>query len=81
MARIDSNNVLIGVINDETLIDLLEEDYKEDYAMLAGMSDITEPDDPIYKSVLKRLPWLAFLLVIAGNWFVLLLANIMLVLT
>ena len=60
---VDKENKLIGVINDETLIDLLEEDLKEDYAMLAGMSDI-EVKEPIFKSVIKRLPWLAFLLVI-----------------
>ena len=60
---VDSNNTLIGVVNDETIIELLEEDYKEDYAMLAGMSDI-EVKEPIFKSVIKRLPWLAFLLVI-----------------
>ena len=61
---VDENNKLIGIVNDETLIDLLEEDYKEDYAMLAGMSDITDIDEPIYRSVVKRLPWLVFLLVI-----------------
>lgn len=60
---VNENNELIGVVNDETLIDLLEEDLKEDYAMLAGMSDI-EVKEPIFKSVIKRLPWLAFLLVI-----------------
>lgn len=62
-AVVNSENILIGVINDETLIEMLEEDLKEDYAMLAGMSDI-EIKEPILKSVVKRLPWLAFLLVI-----------------
>ena len=37
---------------------------KEDYAMLAGMSEMTDIKDPIFSSVLKRLPWLVFLLVI-----------------
>ena len=61
---LDDDGVLIGIINDETLIDLLEEEYKEDYAMLAGMGEIEDSTEPIYKSVLKRLPWLTFLLVI-----------------
>ena len=61
---VDENNVLIGIVNDETLIDLQEEEYKEDYAMLAGMSDMTELNEPIFKSIMKRLPWLIFLLVI-----------------
>lgn len=61
---LDNEGKLIGIVNDETLIDLLEEDYKEDYAMLAGISEIEDTTEPIYKSVLKRLPWLAFLLVI-----------------
>ena len=61
---LDKDGKLIGIVNDETLIDLLEEDYKEDYAMLAGISEIEDTSEPIYKSVLKRLPWLAFLLVI-----------------
>lgn len=63
-AVLDSDNQLIGIVNDENLLDLLEEEYKEDYAMLAGISDIADVDEPIFKSVVKRLPWLAFLLVI-----------------
>ena len=51
---VDKENKLIGIVNDETLIELIEEDYKEDYAMLAGMSDI-EVKEPIFKSVVKRL--------------------------
>lgn len=61
---VDKDNKLIGVVNDETLIDLFEEEYKEDYAMLAGMSEMTDSKDPIFSSVIKRLPWLVFLLVI-----------------
>ena len=61
---LDESGQLIGIVNDETLINLLEEEYKEDYAMLAGISEIEDTSEPIYKSVLKRLPWLAFLLVI-----------------
>lgn len=63
-AVLDSDNQLIGIVNDENLLDLVEEEYKEDYAMLAGISDIADVDEPIFKSVVKRLPWLAFLLVI-----------------
>ena len=63
-AVLDSDEQLIGIVNDETLIDLLEEDYKEDYAMLAGISEIEDTNEPIFKSVTKRLPWLALLLVI-----------------
>ena len=61
---LNNEGILIGIINDETLIDLLEEEYKEDYAMLAGMGEIEDTTEPIYKSVVKRLPWLAFLLII-----------------
>lgn len=63
-AVLDSDEQLIGIVNDETLIELIEEDYKEDYAMLAGISEIEDTNEPIVKSVTKRLPWLAFLLVI-----------------
>ena len=61
---LDRRGILIGIVNDETLIELVEEEYKEDYAMLAGISEIEDTTEPIYKSVLARLPWLAFLLVI-----------------
>ena len=61
---LDRRGLLIGIVNDETLIGLVEEEYKEDYAMLAGISEIEDTTEPIYKSVLARLPWLAFLLVI-----------------
>ena len=61
---LDNDGKLIGIVNDETLIELLEEEYKEDYAMLAGVGEILDTTEPIFKSVTKRLPWLAFLLII-----------------
>lgn len=61
---LDENDILIGVVNDETIIEIFEDEYKEDYARLAGMSEIQDAEVPLHQSVLKRLPWLAFLLVI-----------------
>ena len=63
-AVLNNAGELIGIVNDETLIDLVEEEYREDYAMLAGISEIEDTTEPIYKSIFKRLPWLAFLLII-----------------
>ena len=63
-AVLDSESKLIGIVNDETLVEILEEDLKEDYAMLAGIADVDSIDEPVFKSAIKRLPWLVLLLFI-----------------
>ena len=39
-------------------------ELEEDYAMLGGLAEETDPHESLFKSIKKRLPWLSMLLVI-----------------
>lgn len=59
---LDSENRLIGVLILEEVMDLLEEEFSEDYAKLAGLLSPDDLEEPVGKSLGKRLPWLVILL-------------------
>ena len=53
---------LLGVITTQDMLDLLDAELSEDYAKLAALSSEDDASEPLFKSALKRLPWLAVLL-------------------
>ncbi len=55
---------LIGVITSSDVIEAVEEEFEEDYAKLAGLSKEEDIDEPYFKSLKKRVPWLVLLLVL-----------------
>ena len=55
-------NVLIGVITASDIVEAVDEEFSDDYAKLAGLTSEEDLDEPILKSVGKRLPWLFILL-------------------
>lgn len=59
---LDEDNRLIGVVTAQDLTELVDEALVEDYAKLAGLTEEEELDEPLKKSIGKRLPWLAILL-------------------
>jgi len=59
---LDQDNKLCGVIISQDVIELLTDEMNEDYAKLAGLSSKEDLNEPIFKSVKKRLPWLIVLL-------------------
>lgn len=59
---LDSRNRLIGVITSQNIVEMVDEALGEDYAKLAGLSSEEDINEPIKKSVRKRLPWLIILL-------------------
>lgn len=61
---LDSENRLQGVLTSHDMNDLIDEAMEEDYARLAGLSAQEDLREPIVKSLGKRLPWLAVLLVL-----------------
>lgn len=61
---LDSENKLLGVLNSQTLTDLVGDVLADDYAKLAGLSSEEDLGEPLKKSVGKRLPWLIVLLVL-----------------
>lgn len=59
---LDADNKLKGVLISQDIADLIGDMMGEDYAMLAGLSSEEDLNEPMKKSVIKRLPWLTVLL-------------------
>ena len=56
------NNALLGVITANDITDLVDEEISDDYAKLAAMSAEQDPDETLFTSMKKRVPWLVALL-------------------
>ncbi len=61
---LDEEHHLLGVISVEEMLDILDEEYGEDYARLGGLSEGEELEESPLQSMKKRLPWLGVLLVL-----------------
>lgn len=59
---LDNNNGIIGVITAQSIIEVVDEELGEDYAMLAGLTAEEDLKEPLSQSMKKRLPWLFVLL-------------------
>jgi magnesium transporter len=56
------NQVLLGVITSNDIIELVDEEISDDYAKLAAMTSEQEDDETLFSSMKKRVPWLIALL-------------------
>lgn len=61
---LDENNMLIGVITAQDIMEMTEEELTDDYAKLAGLTSGEDMSETLIKSISKRLPWLLILLVL-----------------
>lgn len=61
---LDNENKLIGVLTSQTIMELVDDEMSEDYAKFAGLSSEEDLNEPLRKSIMKRLPWLVVLLVL-----------------
>lgn len=59
---LDDEGRILGVVTARDLIELLGEEWGEDYAKLGGLSTEEDLSEPVLRSVLKRSPWLCALL-------------------
>lgn len=59
---LDNNNRLLGVITARSVIEVVDDEMGEDYARLAGLTAEEDLNEPLRKSMKKRLPWLLVLL-------------------
>ena len=59
---LDEDKKLIGVITTQDILDLATAELTEDYARLAALTSDEDMSEPVFKSVAKRIPWLAVLL-------------------
>jgi magnesium transporter len=55
---VDDNNVLLGRITIDDIVDLLKEEADKDYQMAAGLTQDVDSDDSIFELTQARLPWL-----------------------
>lgn len=55
---VDTNNVLLGRITIDDIVDVLKEEADKDYQLAAGISQDVEADDTIFQLIKARLPWL-----------------------
>lgn len=69
---LDRENRIIGVLTASELAELTRDEIGEDYAKLAGLAAEEELQEPLKRSVGKRLPWLLvlFALGLAVSWVV-----------
>ena len=59
---LDANNRLKGVLTSQDITQLVDDEMGEDYARLAGLSAEEDLQEPLKRSIGKRLPWLMILL-------------------
>lgn len=59
---LDRDNKVIGVITSSEIVDVVSEELEEDYAKLAGLTAQEDLEEPLLKSLQKRLPWLVSLM-------------------
>jgi magnesium transporter len=55
---VDNNNVLLGRITIDDIVDLLKEEADKDYQLAAGLTQDVDSDDSIFDLTRARLPWL-----------------------
>ena len=58
----EMQNRLLGVITAQSIIQVVDDEMGEDYAMLAGLTAEEDLAEPLGQSMKKRLPWLFVLL-------------------
>lgn len=61
---LNNEKILVGVITHDDALDVTYEEFEDDYAKLAGISEEDSIDETLFKSVKKRIPWLIILLVL-----------------
>lgn len=61
---LDGDDRLIGVITAQDIVEVVDEEFSEDYAKLAGLTEEEELREPLLMSIRKRIPWLLVLLVL-----------------
>lgn len=61
---INQHGQVVGSITSDDIIESLGEEFSEDYAKLGGLSKAEDLEEPVFKSVWKRIPWLVTLLIL-----------------
>ena len=65
IAVLNKKKELIGIITLSDIMEIMEDELQEDYNKFAGVNVDNDLNEPVFKSVYKRIPWLFVLLVIS----------------
>ena len=60
----EESGKILGVITSHDIVEIVDDELAEDYARLAALGSEENTREPVFKSVVKRLPWLALLLLL-----------------
>lgn len=60
---LDNDNRVIGVVTAHDIIEMVDEEMGEDYAMFAGLTAEEDLNESLLQSMRKRVPWLIVLFV------------------
>ncbi len=55
---VDENDVLIGRITIDDVVDVIKDEAEKDYQMMSGLTDDVESSDSVYRLTRARIPWL-----------------------
>lgn len=55
---LDENMTLLGRITIDDVVDVIQEEATEDYALASGLSEAVESDDKVWEVTRARIPWL-----------------------
>lgn len=55
---VDENQMLLGRITIDDIVDVIKEEAEKDYQLAAGITQEVEADDRIFDHIKARLPWL-----------------------
>ncbi|MUU79390.1 magnesium transporter [Winogradskyella endarachnes] len=55
---VDNNQILLGRITIDDIVDVLKEEADKDYQLAAGITQDVEADDSVWELTKARLPWL-----------------------
>ncbi len=61
---LDDDDVIIGVITSQDIVEVVDDEMGEDYAKLAGLTAEEDLDETLFESMKKRMPWLIALLLL-----------------
>ncbi len=58
---LDKLGHILGVITSTDLVEAVDEELGDDYAKLGGLTGEEDMEEPVHRSILKRMPWLIVL--------------------
>lgn len=61
---LDDNNVILGIITAQDIVEVVDDEMGEDYAKLAGLTAEEDLHEKTLDSMRKRLPWLLVLFIL-----------------